>query len=80
MKTNIFQLQLGRQMIIPEPGRESGMVYCPVKMAHIAVMKCGTNQKLEKCRCGNGASKERIAALKALLREFEREEDRYLWS
>ena len=79
MKTTIFQVQLGRQMIIPELGRESGMVFCPVKMAHIAIMKCGTNQKQDKCRCANGASKERITALRALLKQFARGEDRNLW-
>ena len=67
----IFQLQLGRQRVIPEPGRESGMVLCPVKMAHIAVMKCAQFQE-GGCRCSSRASTERIRAVQE---EIKSEED-----
>jgi len=57
-------------------GEATGEVFCPLKLAHIAEMRCGEYQELHGCqfRCPHAVTASRLAELKKQLRVDEPEE------
>lgn len=56
-------------------GEPTGQVYCPRKMATIAVMRCGEFQQRDGCAlgCKNAATTEQLAEVAAVRRHAETE-------